>query len=1797
MVFGAMPLSVFAEEASAISDVHIEETTTYETGEPTTDVADVVLDESDSYEEESPINIGEVCEEEPYIEEHAMDELALEDDLRIDLLTFADFHGHTARASANDNDPGAAQLVAYTEWLRAQNPDPQNVFIIGGGDEFHGYSLSNFHHGRNVVAVFDYLTRNQDFNMHVALGNHEFSHGIGRAYTLGEEVTLLAADLFYQTEENMPAGFTPSTGYGERPSFVRPYDVIEFPDHDVTIGVIGLMNTGMRNLVSGGLVQFDLRSIHAGADQAHKDHIHDLIDHLRDYYGVSAVVAATHLGGTSGAIEYVAANFDFDAIIGGHAHHTLAREHAGTPIIEAGQHGRNLGRFSFYFTEEGDLQDVTTWLTPQNAIRDFAPRAAGEFGVLGAHAGHPDWLDFAHHYDAVTDLLAPFIAEAEVHFGENLGPVGIYFNDRDSRDHWVTRLNLEYVSERLDDPSVIAVSNSGGWRNTGMWPRTPESPVYRRDIYTTMPFENLILIHQMYGRDVNIMLNSMGSNLRTGVHGTNDAWYITATGERITPYGHGHPNAQVYTVTGSNHTWTQDSNTWRFPGNAAGNRSDMHVIAEPQVLLRPIDGEADPREDWSTFIGRASSDSSVWTLNGAQMLRDSMEIATARRGEAGLEMISSTLTVAAEGYGTAIITAPFAPGDRTNNVNMHNTRVTVTATPDSGVEFLGWFAGEELVATTLAYSFTITENTELVARFYGESGDIPIVTAITVEEARAAEAGETISVHGVVTTTYAPGAAGNAFFLQSPTGTTPESGILVRVVGASEAQLAAFAGREVVVTGVRNGNVTGNGFMGLENVTVANLDGIENLGEATVPEAIPVTLEQLRDRHFQSMLVSVAVPVEITGSTTGAGGDPNRVVDAPGGGNFVIWQDPVAAGFNVGDEVLINRGVIHWWQARNEVQFRIINPATDLELYGEAYVPAPVDIDLTVTLTAFADFHGMMNSENSVSDPGFARFVTFVNAYRDRTLDETGHYPVLLHAGDTFFGQSITNLMWGEPALRILNLLGIRYGSIGNHEFSWQNRLLTESFSETDPVRRAELLEGVNRNPNPIWEILPDDHPLNVVEGGIPFLAADLVYEDGHPRAGEHPDWLQPYAVLDDWYETYGVRVALVGLTHPNMPSLVGPMDRAGLNFRTPRLVQGEDTNFEWLEEMITMLRDPEGPYGVNAVVALTHTSSGNYSNMIVDRLQQRGNAHFDGFFSGHSHNTVNAIRTYGDLSTAVVLGGHHARGLGEIQLGFDEDGQLVHLQGNLEANVRPYEPDPEVFEWVHGVGATWEREGTGNNINLEISNQPSLDGDRADWGWEQVRDYWWGRPVGPRVTYATGSQHHRNQFLVNLLYDYVTRELAGDLSHTTGEPFAGTVIINNHSSWRGQDALELTWAPDDQVNTAQLMAALTFENTMPLFEIRGRDLIEMLNMPGANRGEGETNTPATPGRITDPESPFYGQPNWFTMQGSTVTGAFYQDGVWHMASTLEPISPDGIYRLGASNHLFGGYEQNGGQHWPLPGNNHGNALGFEVIDFIDGNTQFGAAYYRGPRRAIRDTETDMHITIQETWLRETAHRAELIDEGIALASWIEVEVAAGGEVDLAIWGLGTRTFPGASTHSGWGLPAYGAANNTTRDLVLNGSVVRATATIYADSDDVFLGWFADDVLVSRDEVFIFNAEGHITLEARFGEEVPPTEPPTVPPTTVPPGTEPPTVPPATEPTTVPSVTEPVTCPPCPDVECPPCPTAPPTSTAPTAPSRPATALPETGAVTGLFLLGGLIIGGSGIAMATKKASDKNDAE
>jgi len=652
-----------------------------------------------------------------------------DDHMRIDLLMFNDFHGHISHARPDDNNPGAARLAAYIQHLRYQNENPENVVVMGGGDDFHGYAVSTLLRGAPVVTMMEemlYHSPSQEY-FPVAFGNHELSFGLERGIELGTnyDITLLAADLVYASGPNA----------GEHPAFVRPYSIMTFDNdgEEVQVALVGLMTSTMDSVVGGWpAMGFEARTPAPNAPAEYTQDIADLIADLRDR-GVTAVVGLTHKYANAPSMLYIARELDFDAIFGAHRHIRLVHEVNNTPIIEAASHGRAIGRFTLVIDEQGDLVRVEPWISPVNAIRDFNRDRAVIEGV-------------EEYYDSMADLMAYYQNNPEIvsYLNDPRGPIGIYFDTRANRDMWASRLVLDYVERWAkehfpEDESQhhwVGVSNSGGWRNTGQWPRNAGDTVNYADLLSTMPFDNNLLLFEMHGIDLIRLLGNTGvvggGVVRAGVHHENGNWYVTSSGERIT-----FDRNNTYNVIASNFIFggidVPGGDAFPLPGNYQGNNANMQIISDPRVVMRPMEGqtpaEFEPYITWQelTAISYSSAD---WEELGVVMIRNALVDSTEFRGETPNDQWQAELTVIADG-GSAQITSPFAPGNRSRNLNAVPQRVTVTA---SGTDFIGWFnVGDPEDAQPLSedsvFSFTIREDTHLEARFgIPELDEIEIAT-------------------------------------------------------------------------------------------------------------------------------------------------------------------------------------------------------------------------------------------------------------------------------------------------------------------------------------------------------------------------------------------------------------------------------------------------------------------------------------------------------------------------------------------------------------------------------------------------------------------------------------------------------------------------------------------------------------------------------------------------------------------------------------------------------------------------------------------------------------------------------------------------------------------------------------------------------------------------------------------------------------------------------------------------------------------------------------------------------------
>ncbi|MCL1997560.1 MAG: metallophosphoesterase [Turicibacter sp.] len=573
---------------------------------------------------------------------------------RIDILHHTDLHG-MIDGFISAADPGAGLFSAFVENWRLQNPNPDNVILVAGGDNYHGHPVSNYLEGQPVVWLYEFLNVRYS-----ALGNHEFSFGsVDRARYFGEHTQFLAADLFV-------------AGTDEHPDWVLPYTIIQ--DGEAVVAMIGLMTSGMSHLVSQALLgEFDLRTPTIGVSYSDglvfaanynpdwTADIEALIEHLREEYGAAAVVALTHMGtgGGHGAEADILANLidGFDVVLAGHTHLVNNRETNETIVVEAGWHGRTWGRISFHFDENGGLYDITSELSgPANIDGNPNPDSIINFEL------NPDFQNpqVQAVYTAANAQVDTFWDEAGEFLNQVVGVRGIPGADtaitdntelRNHRNAWVTELVEDYINRNTSPEDWtntiqndwVYVSNFGGWRNMGPWHWESTDNVTMLDMLATMPFNNAILLFEMQGNDLLTLLNmeatgnadlsppafglnggqpavvagatrgeQIGDFVHEGITRPRYSWYL-ANGDQISD------DDTIYRVAGSNFIWggldANGGDRFPFPGNNHGNALGMTFISQPVALLS--DGSLVPWPEVPT-------DSSLWEEFGLMLLRDAM---------------------------------------------------------------------------------------------------------------------------------------------------------------------------------------------------------------------------------------------------------------------------------------------------------------------------------------------------------------------------------------------------------------------------------------------------------------------------------------------------------------------------------------------------------------------------------------------------------------------------------------------------------------------------------------------------------------------------------------------------------------------------------------------------------------------------------------------------------------------------------------------------------------------------------------------------------------------------------------------------------------------------------------------------------------------------------------------------------------------------------------------------------------------------------------------------------------------
>ncbi len=269
----------------------------------------------------------------------------------------------------------------------------------------------------------------------------------------------------------------------------------------------------------------------------------------------------------------------------------------------------------------------------------------------------------------------------------------------------------------------------------------------------------------------------------------------------------------------------------------------------------------------------------------------------------------------------------------------------------------------------------------------------------------------------------------------------------------------------------------------------------------------------------------------------------------------------------------------------------------------------------TVKLISFNDFHGNLQTpgtfgQNSLvpaaSRPavGGADYMAALVA----RLKAQNPLNVVVGAGD-FIGATplISSLFFDEPAIEVLNKIGVEFNAVGNHEFDKGSaelrRLQGGGCKVTDGLPDANSCKG-----------LGSGAPGTFDGARFKWLSANVIETaTGRPL-------LAPYGI-----KTFnGVKVAFIGMTLKATPTIVTPSGVAGLEFRDEA-----DT----VNALVPRLR----AQGIESIVVLVHQGGFQTSPNVGDINGCDGNLkNADG-----SESDLGAIVKRLDNAVDLVISGH----------------------------------------------------------------------------------------------------------------------------------------------------------------------------------------------------------------------------------------------------------------------------------------------------------------------------------------------------------------------------------------------------------------------------------------------------------------------------------------------------------------------------------------------------------------------------
>lgn len=256
--------------------------------------------------------------------------------------------------------------------------------------------------------------------------------------------------------------------------------------------------------------------------------------------------------------------------------------------------------------------------------------------------------------------------------------------------------------------------------------------------------------------------------------------------------------------------------------------------------------------------------------------------------------------------------------------------------------------------------------------------------------------------------------------------------------------------------------------------------------------------------------------------------------------------------------------------------------------------------DKDVHILYFNDFHGNVAEEitGKKRNMGMAKMVGYVNEFKEKHPNT-----IVLSGGDNYQGTSDSNLTMGKPVTAMMKGMKAEASAVGNHEFDW----------------------GADKIAN--WG----------KDGNFTYLASNI-YEKS---TNKPVDWAKPYMIIKEG----NLKIGLIGLAHPDTPTLTKAQYVKGYEFRDP---------VKSAQEWVDFLKAGKAPEGKpDIIVALTHIDSNQdektneiTGNAVKLAKEVKG---LDCILSAHSHRTVS-----GKVNNVPILQAYcYGRAIGQVDIKF----------------------------------------------------------------------------------------------------------------------------------------------------------------------------------------------------------------------------------------------------------------------------------------------------------------------------------------------------------------------------------------------------------------------------------------------------------------------------------------------------------------------------------------------------------------